>query len=140
MKTRKAKDIRRKKGNIRIPGGWTIKIPSIEMKEGEKDAYVKYLSKSHGTPPQLAERKIQASMQKVFDRGWMIGLREMLVDRAAEYRSIFGDLEGFDPERLQGAYVPGENTGRAGKPVVRRLLVQMGRDAGRTPKQGDKDE
>lgn len=122
--------IKRKKPRITIPGGWIARIPSVTLPRSEADAYINYFVHSKGMSPVAAERHITEVMQNIFTKGWLLGLREMLILRAIEYKELFGTLEGFDPETLQAAYVPGENTGRAGKPVVRKMLLLMGEEAG----------
>ena len=127
-------DIRRRRQKIKIPGGWIAKVPSIQLKNEDRDAFIRYYQSARGVSPIRAEEVIDDAMQGIFVKGWLLGLREMLVIRAQEYRTIFGTLDGFDPAKIQAAYVPGENTGRAGKPVVRKMLLLMGREAGLEPR------
>lgn len=125
----KARDMHRKDPPLTIKGGWMIKVPEVEMREAEQEAYVKYLNKAHGMSPITASKVVSEATQRAFTTAFKQKLRDMLFTRADEYVAMYGDLRGFDPERLQAAYVPGENTGRAGKPVVRRLLQLMREEA-----------
>lgn len=113
------------RGDLIVPAGWIARIPSIKLaKEEEHAMYLSYLQKQ-GYGPSMAAGILRRRMQDVFNRGWLVPLRDMIADRAQEYVEMHGDLEGFDPERLQRAYFPGDRPGRAGKPGVRRMLHEM---------------
>ena len=105
-----------------------MQVPSIELLSHEEQVYVDYLI-SRRVPAGEAREQVKESMQALFTRAWFQGLREMLLNRAAEYIKMYPELNlrGFDPEELQVAYMPGENTGREGKQFVRVMLAEMAR-------------
>lgn len=116
------------RGELTVPGGWTARIPKIST-GADESAFVRYYIQ-HGMSIPEAESTVRTSFQALFTRSWLQGLREMILNRAEEYMKMYPDLglNGFRPERLQAAYVPGENTGRRGKPVVRKILLDLGRE------------
>jgi hypothetical protein len=119
---------------IVIPGGWLARMPEIEISAADLAAYISYFTRQ-GWPVGVAEGFVREAMQKVFERGWSVGLREMIALKARDFMKMGGSLEDFDPSAISAAYVPFENRGRPGKPAIKRRLLEMRREA--TAPQGE---
>ena len=111
-----------------IPGGWTAKLPSVQMHENELNVYAQYYVRHYGLHEGAAYDRVRSDIEAMWIRAWTDGLRNAIVNMAKRYQKMFPDLEleGFDPEIAQVGYVPGERVGRTGKPAVRKMLWDMG--------------
>jgi ABC-type glycerol-3-phosphate transport system substrate-binding protein len=114
-----------------IPGGWTAVVPSVTPDPASLRAFVRYL-REEGLTEWAAESGALATIQGVFEGGYLRGIRNMLYARAREYADRYpdlvgedGELLGFDPEALQQAYFPFDRTGRRGKQFVEAALADM---------------
>jgi hypothetical protein len=118
-----------------IPGGWNAYVGQVTLDKRTQDVYANYL----GNAAKAAEIG-----QKVFEAGYLAGLRHAIKRRAIEYAMMFPDLveekkdkgskkyatlRGFDPELVQSCYVPHDNVGRTGKAFAENMLRRMGIDA-----------
>lgn len=117
---------------LHIPGGWEVKVPEVAVIDADLAPFVQYFMRD-GYLPEDARRKAEMAMQRVWTRAWLQGLKEAIALLAKDYMHIHGTLAGFDPAALQGAYVPGDNTGRAGRPRVTMALVKMGQQGEAVP-------
>lgn len=121
---------------IFIPGGWQAYVGEVALDAKTLDVYSRYLH---------SRREAAAVAQRVYESGFLVGLRACIKRRAQEYAERFPDLvheekkfrttrkiyllDGFDPEKVQALYVPFDNTGRPGKPFAQDILFEMARDA-----------
>lgn len=119
--------------SILVPGGWTAYVGEVTLDEQMLGVYARYLGD---------EAEARALAQRVYESGFMAGLRHAIQRRAQEYATLFPDLErevkrwrtskkyvvldGFDPEKVQACYVPFDNTGRQGKAFAEKMLQEMG--------------
>lgn len=109
---------------IHIPAGWEARVPQVTPDAETIRAYASYFQRQ-GLRPAEAEQAVHEMVQEVFEGGWMMKLRLSLARWAEIYENRFGTMEGFRPEVMQQAFVPGENTGRAGKAYVNSMLREM---------------
>lgn len=102
-------------GEHTVPGGWLAKVPNVGPSVSDERIFVqKYVDEGMGRV--AARTHARDVMQRVFEGGWIAGLRQAIRRWAEWYIEEFGDLRGFDPSRLSIWYVPFDNPGRAGKP------------------------
>lgn len=107
-----------------IPGGWKAWVPEVVVREEDLQHWARYYQ-FDGYPPHQARAMAERAIIRKHEAGWIRDLRRSLVRWAQIYLKRFGDLQGFDPERMQQAYYPGENTGRRGKAFVNQLMREM---------------
>lgn len=118
--------------DILVPGGWSALVPQVQSVDEEtRVAYTQYFQRN-GLPPAAAERRAIATVQSALEQGFVRGLRHSIARYARIYAKRFsslhqedGTLLGFSPGKMQGAFVPNENTGRRGKQFVDGLLGEM---------------
>ena len=112
-------------GNITIPGGWHAWVP-----EGTNDAqalqlYARYYA-ADGLRPAQSLEKAEAMLQAVLQNDWSRRLTQFVRREAKLHVSKVGSLAGFDPERLQAAFMPHDNKiGCGGKNALRVLRAEM---------------
>jgi len=63
--------------------------------------------------------------QDVYMAGYRPGLLHHTAYWAKKYWKRYGDLDGFDPELVQGGYVPFIRYGRKGQPFMNSMLGEM---------------
>lgn len=113
-----------------IPGGWSANCPVIEKLDAATlRAYGRFLQTEHGLDMEEAEAETYGRMQKLLEASWTRHLQESLKHYARRYAKYHperitdeGLLSGFDPVKIQRAWMPQENTGRRGKEGVERLF------------------
>lgn len=117
-----------------VPGGWMATVPEVTPDPQALQAFQRYLE-ADGMTPALARLTALDTIQGVFEAGYLRGIRNMLYSRVKDYADRWpqlvredGTLEGFDPERLQGAYFPFERVGRRGKSFVDIMLGEMAKE------------
>jgi len=121
-------------GRVIVPGKWEARVPEITV--SRSDARVLEMIdvlRRLGMPPMKAEEVISEACQGLFEGSWVTKLKLFTGGAAKTYLEHFGDLEGFDPERTQAAFVPGGDRilARRGGPnvVLMGLFREMRRDA-----------
>jgi hypothetical protein len=109
-----------------VPGGWHAHVPAVTPDE-EWLAHVTRYFIADGYQPAQARALALAVAQAKSDAGWVRDIRQSIRRYALIYARRFGSLDGFDPEMMQAAYMPGvaENTGRRGKQFVNSLFMEM---------------
>lgn len=123
-----------------IPGGWQLHVPEVTADAAALDIYARYF-KQDACTDNVAKERASALVQKVFESGYIKGVRDAIANRALEYaerhrdlieraklpstRKRFYTLTGFEPEPLQFTYIPHQNVGRAGLPFIREMLDEM---------------
>ena len=129
---------------IRIPGGWTAKVPEVKAEEWIIGRYAKAFTR-RGIAIEKALHLAKMAVQQCYVHGYANGLRECLSRRAMEYaemwpehRIVVGrsrkkpyreivELRGFDPAKVEEElFIPFQNTGRAGQQRAREVLQEMG--------------
>ncbi len=130
----------RRRGVV-VPGGWIAKIPSIRGYDAEEAAHVRYY-RGKGLHEGAALDHVRTSWEAIWVHGYLQALGQAVADMAKKYKKIHPDLglRGFDPEKAQAGYVPGDNTGVRGKPAVTELLRRMGTDQRAKESRTDDDE
>lgn len=120
-----------------VPGGWHARVAEVTIDAPTLAAYTRYLGN---------EREARELHQKVYESGYIKGLRLAIARRAQEYATRFPDLvaplprqysttreyvtlRGFDPERLQGTYVPFDQPGRGGNVTIDTTLTELAQEA-----------
>jgi hypothetical protein len=107
---------------IFVPGTWHAQMPTVTSHEAATEI-----------------------VQRVFESGYMRGLRDAMARRARDYARLFPELcepaelpktrkkivtlRGFDPGALQATFVPFEKVGSHGKHVYVAELEKMGERA-----------
>ena len=109
---------------LRIEGGWEAWVPEVTPDEDAIQTYSRYFQ-GLGRPPGAARKEALETVQKTFDSAFLRGLRLSVARWARLYHEKFGNLDGFDPSFMQGAYVPFDNTGRRGKVFAQEMLWTM---------------
>lgn len=90
-----------------VEGGWKTTVPTISVARSDErfQDIVASLRRVGATPAKAEEVAIE-SVQGLFDGAW-IGLIKKFVGRAAKlYEESYGDLGGFDPEEIEGLFLP----------------------------------
>lgn len=80
-----------------------------------------------GATPDVAERVALDSVRALFRGGWVTKLK-LFVGRAATlYVESYGDLEGFDPERVGAIFLPNADDlfGQRVNTRMRNLFSEM---------------
>lgn len=121
---------RTRRGRLTVPPGWTATVPTIHV--ARDDARFQEMMRTltrFGASPIKAEEIAREGCQRLFTGSWTTKLK-MYVGRAAEvYVESFGDLEGFDPEVVQGLFLPHADVlafkGRRGDFVLRDAFRRM---------------
>jgi len=126
-----------KRKGLTVPGGWIARIPSVKLFVEEQQHYVRYYER-RGMPEARAHDTVLNAITALWVRAWTDRLRESVANAAVRYNKMFPELKlaGFDPEQVQAVYVPGEKTGRDGKPAAYELLRRLG-EAERARRRGD---
>lgn len=106
----KAKPLRRK-GKPKVPGGWYIELPSfLDDLDRTELSFLTERFVRLGAPPMVAEEKARAAVQLLFNSAWEERLMKFIGRAADKWLERFGSLEGFNPEEIQKAFVPGGHT------------------------------
>lgn len=129
--TKEASFGRSKKIKLKIPGGWNAHVPVVQP-DAETMQRLSAYWQADGHPPRIAQRMALETIRKRYIQCHVKQLRESLRRYARRYAERFphlirddGTLAGFDPAKMQTAYVPGENTGRSGKAFVDEFFAEM---------------
>jgi len=113
-----------------IPGGWQARIPGVTFYPGDlAPLYAHFQKRGHNFA--VATQQAEGALEAIWIRAYLDGMREAITNAALRYDAIYPELElaGFDPEKVQAAYVPGDKfTGRRGKVGLKKLLVEMGQE------------
>lgn len=135
MKTQKVQTlyVRWKGKKLKIPGGWELRIPEIlELDPFTTNAYSRYFQRAKGYDKFEAEKKVREVFSDLLASNWYrmqtLSIRRWAKQYAKSYPELVradGTLEGFKPEEFQNLYVPGANTGRAGKVSAKKLFREM---------------
>lgn len=114
-------------------------MPEVVADAKAHHMYTDYFRQDYDTVRE-AELAARALVQKVFESGYVKGVRDAIANRALEYcqrhrdlleraplksRRRYYTLAGFDPEPLQYTYIPHQNVGRAGLPFIKEMLDNM---------------
>ena len=128
-----------KKIILLIPGGWQALVPQVmeDSLEVFTKAWSEYLYNSKMCKSQFEARKRAKKMiQNVFNYAWSILLSQAIFYWAKEYAKRYPErltpteekdifvLEGFNAEKMQYAFVPGQKPGR-GLKFVDEMLREM---------------
>lgn len=113
-----------KRKHIHIPGGWHAHVPRIDLEPCVLDAWVAYL-RQQGVGVLQSRAKAQQIGQDVYVAGFRPGLLHHTAYWAKKYHKRYNTLDGFDPERVQGGYVPFVRYGRRGQPFMNSMLGEM---------------
>lgn len=128
---------RTERQRIRIEGGWHARVAEITIDEATERAYARILGSADAA---------RALHQRVYESGYINGLRLAIARRALEYAKRFPELveaapqrydtstryfrlRGFDPMRAQATYIPFDYPGRAGSDIIHDTLEEMARNA-----------
>ena len=124
MRTSKASST--KYYDVEVPGGWEVRIPTPLFKRDDPRLLELVLFYQRlGAAPAKAEELAVTSCVELFEGSWQTKLK-MVVGRAAKkYVKMHGDLEGFDPARVQKHFVPGGEIwrGRRNLAMEKELLL-----------------
>ena len=110
---------------IRVVPGWTARVPLILKVDEETMRVYGRFFQGRGKSPAEADAEVLRMCHGVFEAFWIVKLRLAMARWARLYEERFGDLEGFDPERMQGTFCPGDNWGKRGKPFVNPIFEEM---------------
>lgn len=132
MKTLKMPDLTFKTQGktLKIPGGWDASVPVIKtVDDAAVRAYSRFFQTKYGYSQAEGEEEFLQRLQDLLDASWRRHLQESLKHYARRYAKYHpekiqddGTLLGFDPARVQRAWMMQEITGRAGKEGVERLF------------------
>lgn len=122
---------RTKRGKIVVEGGWIATVPSISVSREDPRfrLLVNDLMRAGAGSALVAERVATESVRALFRGGWVTKLK-FFVGRAAElYSESYGDLEGFDPERVEKLFLPNADDlfGQRENTRLRNLFTEMRR-------------
>lgn len=131
--TRKVVVSRTKFGKTIVPGGWIAHVPTISI--ARDDARLARLSASlmrMGASPMKAEEVAREACQDLFTGSWTTKLKMFIGRTAGIYIDSFGSMEGFDPERVEGLFIPGADDlfGQRKAFLVREELTKMREELG----------
>lgn len=107
-----------------IEGGWTLQVVEIGAERSDRALLVRRYQRQ-GWRPWKAKELADEALQEVYTAGYVRRIRAFLRRLAKEYASRYGDLRGFEPERLQDLFLPAENYGRRGNPEATERMVKM---------------
>ena len=112
---------------IHVPGGWLAKLPSPQWHDSELEPFIRYYA-GKGQHEGVAHKRVVEAWEALWVYAWSFGLMQAITRMARRYAKMHPDLgmRGYDPEKAQVGYVPGDWTGSRGKPAVTEMLRQMG--------------
>ena len=121
-------ELRTEAGYI-IPGGWKAWVPEFFVDATYMQALTQALAPYHPEPEKEARRR----MQDMGEVGFVSRLKDFIRRHADRYAKRFPHtrrpdrtLAGFDPERLQTRFIPGERSwGNNPKPYITKALTEM---------------
>jgi hypothetical protein len=117
-------------GDVSVEGGWIARVPLIQIpREDERFAECVEVLRRTGVSAYVAEAVVRESSQRLFEGSWVTKLKLFTGNAARLYVESFGDLEGFDAERAQIAFLPNGDRLLArsggGNFVLRELFREM---------------
>lgn len=106
---------------------WTASVPVVSVsRKDERFVTLTGALIRLGAPSARAEEIAIEGIQEVFNGGWISKLKMFTARNAHDYIQAYGDLGGFDPERLEHAYVPGAfSVGYHRNPMIREAFKEM---------------
>lgn len=109
---------------VRIAGGWHALVPDASIDASFlKEMALRF--QRLGAPVAVAEARARAAMQRMFEGHYVTHLRMFTARKAREYVDRYGDLRGFDPERLQAGFIPRDFHGGGRSLFLERLMQEM---------------
>lgn len=124
----------KKKKRIKAKGGWFLRIPDIETFDSLTMKIYGRFHQSQGMTPVRAEKEVLDTFNEMWQVAWVRYQTNSLRYWMKRYAERFplkvqedGFLEDFRPEWIQDTYVPGMNSGKAGKKIMNDLLGKMAR-------------
>lgn len=115
---------------LKIPGGWNANVPAISFSVSDsRFSEVVGFYRRHGAR-ERSERMALDACRSLFVGSWRTKLKLFTGGWAEKYVESFGDLDGFDPEKLQRFFVPGRTLWlNRGNFEIRRELGRMRKNA-----------
>ncbi len=124
---------------IRVPGGWHAHIPRATPTPDTYATYSRYY-RSLGASEVNARKLVDDMIQGLLEADYIHKLQMAIKYQAQRYAEAYPDLHkliqpsfghkrtillGFDPEKAQENFVPGDRFGRAGKSWLKDSLREM---------------
>lgn len=130
----------RKGTRIFIEGGWRALVPHFEVDLETVSMWARYYELK-GESAVQARLSAKTTAQRIGEGGFLHLLRMAIARRAQLYAKLFPVLQepngmhrrvrlvGFDPERIQRTFVPGEGATKEVKGAIESELREMGLQA-----------
>ena len=118
------------KGKLKIPGGWILTIPCVQLDLSTETYLTSNIINLTGLSPFDARDRLKDAIQETFERGYLYKFKWHLLHWARIYAKQFpevvredGTLRGFNAEVLGQRWMPGKREGGKEDKVTRELLA-----------------